>query len=324
MLGPGSPAGHGLPMLSALLEVVVPVFLVVTLGYLYASRRTFPVTVITDLIIYVCGPCLVFEAFAGAEPFPADRLRIPLTAVLVTASGVGVGFLAQRTVPALRGLRAGVVALPVTFMNAGNMGLPIAQLAFGAEGLEIATLYFVSYMVMMYAVGIPLAAGHPGLGAVLRIPMIHATWIGILANQWQVSLPDTISIPMGMLSRTVVPLMLIALGARLRGLVADRSEMPRWSAVAVLVALRLGGGVGLAALVNLLLGNEGLLAKISLLIGGLPPAVMTFALVESYGRDTRASATVSAAIAMGTGLALLYLPLLVSAVSGPTSVTGGP
>ena len=82
----------------------------------------------------------------------------------------------------------------------------------------------------------------------------------------------------------------------------------------VVVVLRMGGG-GLAALgINAALGNEGPVAAVILLIGCMPPAVMTFALTEKY-TDAETSAVVSSAIALGTGLALVVLPAVVAFVS---------
>ena len=298
-------------MLSALLEVVIPVFAIAGVGFIYASRRSFPVHVITDLIIYVTGPCLVFDALQRAEPLTFDAARAPLSAVLVISAGVGWAFLARRLSPDLRRLPLGAVALPVAFMNAGNLGLPMAQLSLGQPGLEVAMLFFVTFNVLMFSVGVALASGGNPLPVLLRLPLLHATILGLVANQLDLEVPKVVSIPVSTLAQMVIPSMLLALGARLRSLAGQSGQRPPVRLVLMLVALRTGGGIISALIVNALIPNHDIVGDITLLGGFLPPAVMTFALTEKYGKDPYASAVVSAAIAVGTAFALLSLPIWV-------------
>lgn len=297
--------------MDALLEVVFPVFAVVAVGFGYAGWRPFPIAEVTDFIIYVAGACFVFDALAHAQ-FELS-LRVPASALLITLGCLGVGALAHRILPPLRALSFGSVVLPVTFMNAGNLGIPVAELAFGRPGMEMAAFYFSVFAVLMYSLGIGLVAGSRGMRTVLRIPMIHAAWLGVLAHEVGLELPAAIATPLALLGRIVVPLMLLALGARLHQLYAERGHRrPPVTAVLTLVALRTAAGLLAAIFVNQTFGNQGLEAKVALLTAALPPAVMTFALVEKYAENPRDSAIVAATVAVGTGMSLLILPLAVT------------
>jgi len=113
----------------------------------------------------------------------------------------------------------------------------------------------------------------------------------------------------------VIPLMLLSLGARVRTLVGGTAGRAAVGQIAMIAVLRMGVGLLMGLGVNLLLGNEGLVAKVTLLTASLPPAVMNFALVEKYGGDDPAgAAVVSGAIAAGTILAVVVLPVLLSVV----------
>ncbi|MEL6189078.1 MAG: AEC family transporter [Myxococcota bacterium] len=299
--------------MDALVQVVLPVFVVVAVGFVYAGWRRFPIAEVTDFIIYVAGACFVFDALSGAR-FELS-IRVPLTALLITLGCLGLSMAARRLVPPLRALSFGSVVLPVTFMNAGNLGIPVAELAFGQPGLEMAAFYFSVFAVLMYSLGIALVAGSEGAHTVLRIPMVHAAWLGILAHELEFTLPTPLSTPVALLGRVVVPLMLLALGARLRQLFDERKAMrPPVTAVLWLVGLRFGAGCIAALATNAVVGNHGLEAKIALLTGALPPAVMTFALVEKYGGSPRDSAVVAATVAVGTVISLVVLPLAVGMV----------
>lgn len=297
-------------VLRAILEVVAPVFVLAAAGFVYAGRRTLPIGAITDLIIHLTGACLVFDALSRAAPFDLVAGRIPLSAACVVLGGLALAALAHRTVPALRRLPRGAVLLPAGFMNAGNLGLPLTQLAYGDRGLELGMLFFVTVSVLTYTVGIAIVSDRGGVKEMLRLPLVYAAVLGLVVNQTQVELPSAVAVPIRMLGQTVIPLMLLSLGARMRTLVGRGDDArPAWGSVLWLPALRMGGGLALGLLVNLALGNEGLVARIVVLVAGLPPAVMNFAMVEKYGEDPEAPAVVSAAIAVGTGVALLTLPL---------------
>ena len=294
-------------MLDALLEVVLPVFIVAGAGFVYAGHKDLPIAGMTDLILHLTGACLVFDALSTAEPFGLDAARVPASAALVILGGALLAALARRLVPGLSAMSAGAVVLPVAFMNAGNLGLPLVTLAFGQEGLQLGMLYFVTSAFLMYSVGIGVVAGPGGAWAGLKLPLVHGAALGLAVNQLELTVPETIARPIHLLGLTVVPLMLLSLGGRLRTLITDRRGLPL-AAIAGLVLLRMGGGFLLALAANAVLGNRGMPARVVALVGMLPPAVMNFMLVEKFGGRERDSAAVSGAIAVGTALALVVLP----------------
>ena len=302
-------------MLTPLLDVVLPVFAVAGVGFWYAGYKPFPVGAVTDLIIHVTAACLVFEALAGADTFALSAARAPASAALLILGGIIAGLVAHRVVPQLRVLPRGAVVLPAAFMNAGNLGLPLMKLAYGEPGLETQMLFFVTFAAFQYSVGIALVRGRGGLQEVFRLPLVYAAVLGLVFNQTGWRLPTAIAVPVHLLAQTVIPLMLLSLGARVRTLVGGTAGRAAVGQIAMIAVLRMGVGLLMGLGVNLLLGNEGLVAKVTLLTASLPPAVMNFALVEKYGGDDPAgAAVVSGAIAAGTILAVVVLPVLLSVV----------
>jgi predicted permease len=302
-------------MLTPLLEVVLPVFAVAAVGFWYAGYKPFPVGAVTDLIIHVTAACLVFEALAGAETFALSAARAPASAALLILGGVLTGLIAHKALPPLRRLPRGAVVLPCAFMNAGNLGLPLMKLAYGEPGLQTQMLFFVTFAALQYSLGIALVRGRGGLQEVFRLPLVYAAGLGLLFNQTGWRLPNAVGVPVHLLGQTVIPLMLLSLGARMRTLAAGSGGRGAMAAqVALITGLRMGVGLLFGFGVNLLLGNEGLVAKVTLLTSALPSAVMNFALVEKYSDDPAGAAVVSGAIAAGTLLAVAALPVLLSAV----------
>lgn len=311
-MAPAVAAGMDRGVLEALLDVVVPVFAVAGPGFVYASRKSFPVGAVTDLIIHLTGACLVLDSLGNATRLSLAEASVPLVAVLLIGGGLSLGFSAHRLLPPLRGLPVRAVMLPVAFMNAGNLALPVAHLAFGDRGLEVGMLYFVCMATMLNSLGVSIIAGDGGAKVALRLPLLHAAWVGLVLNQLQVGLPQAVAVPVHMLGQTVVPMMLLSLGARLYGLfgTGHLRDLP-WGPIALLVLLRMGGGLAIAVVVVEIMGCSGAVAQVAWLLGLMPPAVMVFALVEKFGGDPRASAIVSGSVAAGTVLAVVILPMAI-------------
>lgn len=300
-------------VLQAVLQVVAPVFVMLAVGFVYSGRRPLPVPELTDMIIHLTAACLVFDALSQAEPFALSAARAPLSAAGLLVGGLALGWIARRLTPSLRALPMGATLLPVAFMNAGNLGLPLMRLAFGDPGFQIAMLFFVTFSALQVSVGIAVVKGKGGTLEFLRLPLVYAAVLGVVFNQTQWSLPTAVRVPVHMLGQTVIPIMLLSLGARMRALIKkSEGERPPLLPVVLIPLLRMGGGFLVGQLVNLAFGNEGLVAKITVVISVLPPAVMNFALVEKYGKDPAATAIVSTAIAVGTGLAIVVLPLILA------------
>lgn len=304
-------------VLQAILQVVLPIFVMLGVGFVYAGRRPLPIADLTDMIIHLTGACLVFDALSRAAPFSLDASRAPISAASLVLGGLALGAVARRFVPSLGRLTRGAALLPVAFMNAGNLGLPLARLAFGPDGFEVAMLFFVTFSAMQYSVGVAVVKGRGGLVEFLRLPLIYAALVGVLVNQMQWDLPAAISVPVHMLGQTVIPIMLLSLGSRMRSLVLQtEGTRPPLGPVLLLPLLRMGGGFAVGQLVNAVLQNEGMVAKLTIILSVLPPAVMNFALVEKYGEDPEATGIVSAAIAVGTGLSVLVLPVVLALLPG--------
>src|SRR5688572_17394864 len=101
------------------LAPVIPVFLLATIGFIFAHWKKINLGSLTEIIVYLTTPSLVFTSLASRPLFAAD-IAVLFGAVAMIFAGVGL----------LIGLyffvfqfRSRGFALPVLFMNAGNMGI---------------------------------------------------------------------------------------------------------------------------------------------------------------------------------------------------------
>jgi phosphate/sulfate permease len=160
------------------LSPVIPVFFLVVVGFIFANWKKISLVSVTEIIVYLCAPCLVFTALA-TKPLEATDISLLVLGAIGILAGMGLlvwvyGF--------AFGLWSRGFALPVLFMNAGNMGLPLALFAFGQPGLQRATLLFVIFSVFQYSLGIYILGGRGNWREIFRLPLIYATCLGLAFN----------------------------------------------------------------------------------------------------------------------------------------------
>jgi malate permease and related proteins len=278
-------------------QVIIPVFLIVAVGWAYASRRRPDLTVFNRVVLDVMTPVLVYTALAGKEFRLAEHAPL-LTAgaVLILASGVLAWALARWT-----GTNARSLVPVVMFTNCGNMGLPLALLAFGPQGFGAAVGLFSLSNLLHFSLGARITSAHASTRELLLSPLMLASALGFASAVTGVRPPEVIFTGMKMLGEPMLPLMLFALGARLTQL--RREDIPRGLLGALARPL-----VGLAIALPLcnLLGLQGMARGQLLLFAALPPAVMQFMLAERYGQEPQ---RVAAMILLGNALAVLFVPV---------------
>jgi predicted permease len=287
-------------MLSALkpLSPVVPVFVLIAIGFVFARYKKISLDPITEIVIYLGAPCLVFTSLATKPLFAADIAVILAGAVGIIA---GVGLLIW-LYALLTDFSSPGLTLPVLFMNAGNMGIPLSLFAFGEPGLQRGTLFYVMITLMHNSLGLYLLGGKGGAREIFRLPLIYAAVLGLLFNLAKIPIPEPIFQPLSVLGMSVIPLMLVSLGYRLY-------TMPSltWGHSFAGALIRVIGGFVSAYLTVELLGIHGINRQIILLYGSLPSAVINFMLTEKYSRDPELAASI---ILFSTVLSVIAVPLV--------------
>jgi len=280
------------------LSPVIPVFLLIGAGFVFAHWKKISLTSVTEIIVYLGTPSLVFSSLAG-KPLYAGDIAVLLAGILLIFAGVGllirVYFITFR-------FHSRGFALPTLFMNAGNMGLPLALFAFGQEGMQRATLLFVIITFLQYSLGIYILNGRSNWTEIFRLPLIHAALAGLLVNLAQIKIPELLLQPVLMLGQATIPIMLISLGYRLYQVESLQLGHALGGA-----ALRILGGFAAANMAVHLIGAEGVNRQVLLLYGSLPSAVINFILTEKYSQDPGLAASI---VVLGTLLSVFTIPVV--------------
>lgn len=280
------------------LAPVIPVFFLIAVGFAFGRWKKINLAALTEVVVYLGTPSLVFTSLASKPLFAAD-IAVLLAGIVAIFGGVGllVGLYGVFFHFSSRGF-----ALPALFMNAGNMGIPLALFAFGQPGMQRATLLFVIITSFQYSLGIYLLSGRRDWREIFRLPLLYATVAGLSLNLAEIKIPDLLFQPLALLGQSTIPLMLVSLGYRLRDL-----RSLKWGHALAGALLRIGGGFAAANVAVHVVGAEGVNRQVLLLYGSLPAAAINFVLTEKYGQDPELAASI---VVLSTFISVFTIPVV--------------
>ncbi|MBC7512963.1 MAG: AEC family transporter [Herminiimonas sp.] len=299
-------------MLERIFGIIVPVFVIIALGYGYARLRGS--TVQADMVAVnrvsmdVLCPLLVFTALASRDFDLAHNSLLILAGVGIS---LGSGLLAW-PVARFFGYDVRSFVPPMMYNNCGNMGLPLAVLAFGSDSLPAAVALFMASNLVYFSVGIALirsgrrAGDDPATDAVspwqlLRSPMMIAMLIGVLFAALHLHLPAPLFQGLKLLGEACIPLMLFALGVRMLEVSLKSWHIGMVGAIVCPLA-----GLLVAGLLELILPLTALQRGQMYLFAALPPAVFCFMVAERYRQEPD---KVAAIVLLGNLAAVGFVPL---------------
>ena len=197
-------------ILERIIAIILPVFIIIGLGYGYARYKGAGVkadmVAVNRVSMDVLCPLLVFTALAGKDFDVGQNAWLILAGALIA---LGSGLLAW-PVARLLGYDVRSFVPPMMYNNCGNMGLPLAALAFGANGLSAAVALFMACNLVYFTVGIKIIQqGHPDhqdgslkfLLSPMMLSMIAGTAFALL--HWH--LPPFLFVALKMLAMLVSP-----------------------------------------------------------------------------------------------------------------------
>ncbi|MGS5086631.1 AEC family transporter [Hydrogenophaga sp. A37] len=284
-------------LLSRIADVIIPVFLIVAVGYGYARRKVPDMAAFNRIALDVLAPALVYSALASKDFRLADHVPLLIGGtVLILGSGLLAWPLAR-----LFGAQPRTLVPVVMFNNCGNMGLPLALLAFGPAHFGAAVALFSVSNLFHFSIGARITSASARTRDLLTSPLMIGTALGFFSALTDVRPPDVVLASCKLLGDALLPMMLFALGVRLTALTREGLALGLLGALArPLIGLAIGIPLAWA------LGLEGAARGQLLLFAALPPAVVQFMLADRYHQEPD---KVGAMIMLGNALAVIFVPL---------------
>jgi len=284
-----------------ILNVVLPTFIVIGIGFLFGKLTKIDVSGIVEIVFYVGLPALAFTSMIEKTIVLLDAAKVWGSALIVA---LGCGAVAWAVFKLFRQKHSGLY-ISVLMMNTVNIPFPIIYLVYGSEGLFAATLYYIPSILLMFSLGIYIASGRhwkDSLREVLRVPALYTAIAGLLVNFSQITIPGLIIHPLNFIGSMTIPLVLLILGCSL-------SKVKLGSLPTTFLASFLRVGVGLLFgffTVNLF-SLRGILKAVVILDSSMPAAANASILATKYNNEAE---LVSSVVFVTTLASLIVIPFL--------------
>lgn len=294
------------------LQVMLPVLLIYLSGFGLQKALKLDIKPISTLAMYLLLPFLVFKTFYERR-VDLNFTYILLVTLVIMLALIGLGLIIGKILHYDQ-KKLNAFLLTIIFSNSGNFGVPIALFAFGAGSMKYAMPIMIIHTIYMGIVGIYIAASGSGkdktvsyaLGSVLRQPMNYVIIPGILLNQFGITLPDNIMKWIDMISKTAIPIIMLALGMQLANVVATKIN---WTSVGFASFVKLIVAPLIAYLICLAFPISPFLRNIIVIMTAMPSAANTTIYAIQYNANPD---YVSACTFVSTILSFISLTILLN------------
>jgi predicted permease len=265
-------------------------------------------------VLHFFLPALAFGLVTGAR---VDRsfIAVPLTAAVVTLSGIAAGFAAYKLLPWFRALDRpafGVMVLAASFGNVTYLGLPVITETLGPQYGYVAILYdLLAATPILLTVGVFLAARYgsgkaaslaASLKRVLKLPPLWGVAAGMAVQATGITVPQLVLDAAQLMGKAVIPIMTFTVGLAL-----DFRDVKRLPVAVPALALKLLAAPVLAWGVGSRLGLSGEALKAVTIEGAMPVMVLSLVIADEFDLDVPLAA---ACIAVSTVALFFTMPLM--------------
>jgi predicted permease len=229
---------------------------------------------------------------AGAH---VDRsfFSVPLTAAVVTLSGIAAGFAVYKLLPWFQKISRpsfGIMILAASFGNVTYLGLPVITEMLGAPLGYVAILYdLLATTPILLTLGVFIAArygsgDHVSFAAairrVLRLPPLWGVAAGIAVHAGGITVPKIVLETAGLMGKTVIPIMTFTVGLAL-----DFRDLRRLPIAIPALVLKLAVAPVLAWWVGVQLGVTGETLKAVTIEAAMPVMVLSLVIADEFDLD---------------------------------------
>ncbi|WP_153732167.1 AEC family transporter [Sporosarcina obsidiansis] len=208
-------------LLIVFVNVITPMLILLAIGVVLQIKFTFNVKALGNILTYCLIPAAVFMNLYHTVINVEVLLDVLFFVVLFSTSLIVMGHLFSKMLR-LNRQQSAVMKNSIVLINSGNYGLPVSQLVFHANplGVSIQIILIVYQNLLTYSYGLYNLVSATQSGATVfkqfvKMPIIHALWLGAFFNLANIPLPPFIELPIGHLADAFIAIALITLGAQL-------------------------------------------------------------------------------------------------------------
>jgi predicted permease len=301
--------------MQALIEVILPVFLVIGAGYLAAWKGGFSDSAVDGLMSFTQNfaiPCLLFRAIWTLDVSGGLDLWLLVSFYNGSLTGFTVGLLGGRYLFGRDWQDSVAIGFCCLFANSVMIGLAITERAYGTDALEANYMIVALHSPFCYGIGITameiVRAREAGISnralpakvarAMFRNALVIGISLGVVANLSGMSLPLPVTDALDMMIRAALPAALFGMGGVLFRYRPDGD----FRIIAYICAVSLLLHPSIAYTLGRVSGLSTEALRSAVLTAAMAPGINTYVFANMYGRARRVAAS---GVLLATALSVL-------------------
>ncbi len=299
--------------MSALIDVILPVFIVLGFGYISVWQGYFSEALVEALMKFAQAfalPCLLFLAISNLDLAQSFHFGLLFSYYAAAVICFLIGLIGARVLFGRDWEDCVVIGFVALFSNSVLLGLPITQRAYGDSALEANFAIIALNAPICYTLGITAmeiarnrgaalsALPRKVFGAVFKNALIVALAFGFALNLSGMTLPQVITDAVEMTSRAALPVALFGLGGILYRYRPEGDMRTILFAVSLSLVVHPAFTFALGGWYDLSTSEM----RSAVITGAMAPGVNAYLFADMYGRAKRVAAS---AVLIATSLTIL-------------------
>ena len=300
--------------MSALLDVIIPVFLIIGFGYCTVWARLFSIDTINGLMKFTQNfaiPVLLFNAIAKVDLVNVFNINLFLSFYIGATAGFVIGFFGSHYL-FNRTLEDSVaIGFCCLFSNTVMLGLPITERAYGEDALQhnfaIVAIhapfcYFLGITVMEFIKSTEKSVSIKTviiLKAMFSNALVVGIIVGFLVNTFGINLARPLQASIDMITAVALPAALFGMGGVLYKYRPEGDLGP----IAMICTVSLLIHPVLVWITGLNLDLNEMQLRSAVITAAMAPGINTYVFANMYGKAKRVASTgvlLSTALSIGT------------------------
>ena len=208
-----------MPFLNILIDIIAPIFVLISLGYLFQKKWRFDLQALTRILLYLVMPATLVVSLTQSElssDFVWDTAVFCLLMLVALYVLSVIGSLVMR----YRNDMKQAFSLSVMYYNSGNYGFPASELAFPSLGLAVQSIVlavqnFLVFTLGLFFVSVGRLSARKAFLQSFKMPFVYALILAFAIRNYGLQLPGFIWLPIEYLAEALVPMALVTLGMQL-------------------------------------------------------------------------------------------------------------
>ena len=271
-------------ILEILLSIILPVFIIITVGFVAGRLFKLDIDTLSKLNFYIFVPALIFIKLIKVE-IPFDMF---FTVGAFTIAHFIIMLIIAFTLTAIKSLRDKrvIILLSSVFSNTGNYGIPLIIFAFGEKYIGIIAIIIVILNFFTFTLGLRIIdKNRKGIFDLLinflKVPVVYAVVFGMIIRFLNLSIPQNIYMPLNYISDGLIPVALITLGVQLSRLRMFSGIIP----ISVISIIRLAVSPLVAFILVYVFNFDKITGSVLITACATPVAVNVFILAVEYDNN---------------------------------------